>query len=161
MLICGVVLMGCPMIDPIDPMCDDCDSFLGDDLETNNGYAPEYLPQNYMFQVVEGNSTERNGILYWINNESQGSHRSSKNNGTIPRTSYSYRKTGQNTATFSFSCQQVNPNRIYNYSGTLTYSSKDACEYNYDYQYAGATERKKLKFKVYIGDPKTMTWKGI
>jgi hypothetical protein len=125
------------------------------------GYAPDALQSGYIFESVEIDynfSVPAGYIVYRVLDATRGYYHLSYNISPTNKitTPYTYRKTGPNTATFNFSCQQyINgpvSSRTFYYNGTLTYTSASACEYTYDYTDAlGVVSRnRKAKFKVYV-----------
>ena len=128
-----------------------------DEAVTN--FAPDSLVRGYIFARNPQGATP-SGIEYWIWNPSlsRGFHSTSANNGTRISTPYTYTKTGPNTATFNYEIEQYNsigipPYRWWVYSGTLTYTSANTCEYDYSFKYQGSTYGSgKVTYYVYI-DP--------
>lgn len=95
------------------------------------GYAPEQLPTKYAFAQDKGSGDV---LFYAMETATIGLHTNSSQ-----KTSYSYKKTSDNTATFSCSAiQNINgPIRVkqFYWSGTLTFTAKDKCKYVAERQY--------------------------
>ena len=106
------------------------------------GFAPETLDRGYIFATTPGGSTSTT-VDYWIWNSTRGFSPLSINYYTNKRidTSYTYTKTGPNTATFIFTVYQsrqdnaISPIRItwWTNTGTLTFTSAAECTYVYTY----------------------------
>ncbi|MCL2835001.1 MAG: hypothetical protein FWD78_17665 [Treponema sp.] len=119
-------------------------------------FAPTSLARGYIFATQPGGNTS-NTVTYWIWNASQGfsPFNTFSNYVYIQPTSYTYSKTGPNTATFSYAIEQYNSNgvtpyRYWVYSGTLTYTSATQCDYVYSNTYQGALQYSNQKVTFYV-----------
>jgi len=108
--------------------------------EQNSGFAPASLARGYIFsKTPDGKSA-----VYWIWTATQGFALESFNYaGNRISTSYTYIKTGRNTATFKYEIDEYNANAVTPYrhwvrSGALTYTSATECDFVYTETYQGA-----------------------
>ena len=133
-----------------------------DEGEVGNASAPQSLPAEYTFATGANQYSPGTGdtnidrIFFRIKTSTQGIHGlsiDSYDNSYVPRTNYSYRKTGTNTASFSCSCKQILPaptgTRTFNYDGTLTWSSENVCTYECVETSASGTTSRTYTFWIY------------
>jgi hypothetical protein len=134
----------------------------------STGYAPQSLAVGSAFaasrQPAYGPGTgnkDQDIYVYKVVNGTSGHHMNSfyLNGSRTLLTPYSYQKTGNNTASFSISCEQyINgpvSHRIFYYKGTLTFTSANVCKYEatVTYSHISGSGKQSYTFWYYPQSP--------